>query len=123
MNRRTLACFLVGIAIVSGCSSTGVSAESCEDIVDETIALFQRVIDDIDASYADVSVSEVLASDEPLPPIDRFRSDAERIDELAADLGCSEDEIRPAVAARIGELRAESELGRFLIDAFRIGGV
>ena len=123
MNGRTLACLLVGIAIVSGCSSTGISADSCEDIVDETIALFQRVIDDVDASYADASVSVVLASDEALPPIDRFRNDAEHIDELAADLSCTEDEIRPAVAARIGELRAESDLGRFLIDAFRIGGV
>ena len=118
-----VAAILVGASLIAGCSSTEISAETCDDIVDETIALFQRVIDEVDASYADVQVSDVLTSELSLPPIDRFRADADRIDELAMELGCTESQIRPAVANRLGELSAESELGQFLVDAFRVSGL
>lgn len=108
---------------LSACGGSGVSASTCEEIVDETMALFQRLIDDVDAQFADLTVDEFLATADELPSLESFEKDADRIDEIAAELGCTQSEISAAVAARIGELHATTDAGRFIISALRSGGL
>ena len=120
--RRTLV-LLVGFALLAASCGGSISAENCDELVDETIELFQRLIDDVDAEFDDMSVEDYLATGGELPSIEKFEEDAEAIDELAAELGCTQTEIASAVQARVGELTAESDLGRFLIDAIRAGGL
>ena len=115
---------LLAIALlIAGCGSSGISASTCEDVVDETLALYQRVIDDIDAEFADVTVSEFIALRDELPSLERFAEDADQIDSIATDLGCTEADVTDAVSSRIPELTATTPVGRFLIEAFRMGGI
>jgi len=122
---RRLAVLLVFLGLVAGaCSSTvEISAESCGDITDEAMALFQRLIDDVDAEFGDLTVEELIDSGGELPSIQTFEEDADVIDELALELGCAQSEISGAVSSRVGELTAETDLGRFLIGAIRSGGI
>jgi hypothetical protein len=108
--------------VLAGCGG-GISADDCEDITDETLALLQRLIDDIDAEFEELTVQDILAAEGDLPSLERFAADAEKIDQLAAELGCSQEEITAGVDARIGELVADTEVGQFVIDAIRSGGL
>lgn len=122
--RRFLVILLVAIGLLaSACSGDSISASDCDELVDETIELFQRLIDDVDAEFDDISVEDFVATGGDLPSIEQFEQDAETIDELAVELGCTQTEIASAVQGRVGELTAQSDLGRFLIDAIRSGGL
>ena len=110
---------LVGV----GCSSDGVSATTCDEVVDETMELFQNLIDDVDEEFADITVADFMALEGDLPSLARFEDEARQIDEIAAELGCTQSQISDAVRARVGELTATTDLGRFLIDALRSGGI
>ncbi len=108
---------------LSACGGSGVSASTCDEVVDETLALFQRLIDDVDAEFTDLTVEQFLETADDLPSLEDFEEDADRIDEIAADLGCTQSEISADVAARIGELDATTDVGRFIISALRSGGL
>lgn len=88
-----------------------------------TMDLFQQLIDDVDAEFGELTVQEFVAAGVDLPSLERFRADADQIDALAADLGCTQSQITADVEARIGELEASTDLGRFIIDAIRVGGL
>ena len=108
---------------VVGCSSDGVSATTCDEIVDETIELYQSLIDFVDDELEGVSVDQFLASERDMPSLEEFADDAEEIDAIAADLGCTQTEVSSAVDARLGELTSTTELGQFIINALRSGGI
>jgi len=120
--RRTLMLIIVLALLAASCGGS-ISADNCDELVDETIELFQRLIDDVDSEFDDMSVEDYLATGGELPSVEQFEEDAAKIDELGAELGCTQSEIASAVQARVGELTAESDLGRFLIDAIRAGGL
>jgi hypothetical protein len=120
--RRFLLLLVALSLFAAGCGGS-ISAENCDELVDETIELFQRLIDDVDSEFDDMSVEDFLATGGELPSIEKFEEDAATIDELGAELGCTQTEIASAVQNRVGELTAESDLGRFLIDAIRAGGL
>lgn len=124
MPIRRFLMFIVAFGLLaSACGGDSISASNCEELADETIELFQRLIDDVDAEFEDTSVEDFAATGGDLPSIERFEQDAETIDELAAELGCTQTDIASAVQSRIGELTATSDLGRFLIDSIRSGGL
>lgn len=114
---------LVAISLFAAACGNSISASNCDELADETIELFQRLIDDVDAEFDDMTVEDILANERDLPSVERFEEDAAKIDELATELGCTQAQIASAVQNRVGELTAESDLGRFLIDAFRVGGL
>jgi hypothetical protein len=118
-----LSALLVAIAMVVSSCGGGISASTCDEVVDETMGLIQRLIDQVDAEAGDRTVQEFLESGDELPSVTDFREDAGRIDEIAADLGCDPAGIASGVDARLGELTATTDLGRFLINAFRSGGL
>ncbi len=123
MTRRALALILTFGLIVAACGGDEIAASDCADIVDETMELLQRFVDDVDAEFAEMSVEEFMETQGDLPSVERFERDAATIDALAGELGCTQQQISAEVTARLGELTAESELGRFIINALRVGGL
>ncbi len=121
--RRALVLIVAFGLLASACGGDSISASNCEELADETIELFQRLIDDVDTEFEGMSVEDFVATGGDLPSIERFEQDAATIDELAAELGCTQTDIASAVQNRIGELTAKSDLGRFLIDSIRSGGL
>lgn len=123
MHRLRIPAAVMTLALVaSACGgSDEITAESCDDIVDETVALIQRLIDDLDAEHADMSFEEFIITTGEAPLFDRFKEDAATIDELASTLACSEGQIVEGVVGQVGRLTSESELGRFVIDAIVSG--
>ena len=114
---------IVAFGLLAAACSDSISASNCDEIADESIALFQRLIDDVDAEFADMSMEEYLATEGGLPSVEQFEVDAATIDELATELGCTQPDIGAAVRKRTDELTAKSDLGRFLINAIRVGGL
>ena len=109
--------------LIAACGGDSISATNCEELADETIGMFQRLIDDVDDEFGDMTMAEFAASGDELPSVEQFEEDAATIDELATELGCSSDEMSAGVAQRLDALTAQSDLGRFLIDAMRSGGL
>jgi len=109
--------------LATACGGDSISATNCEELADETIGMFQRLIDDVDDEFGDMTMEEFVASGDELPSVEQFEEDAATIDELAIELGCSPDEMSAGVEQRLDTLTAQSDLGRFLIDAMRAGGL
>lgn len=122
MPIRILLAALLAV-LVTACGGGGITAENCDDIADETMGLFQRLIDSVDDEFGELTVEEFIAAGTDLPSLQEFREDSETIDTLALELGCTQSQISGAVDARVGELEASTELGQFIIDAIRVGGI
>lgn len=120
---RVVALFLALSLVAAACGGSSISASDCTDITDETLALIQRLVDDVDAEFESMSVEDFVATEGDLPSVERFEQDAATIDDLAAELGCTQQEIGTEVRERLDELTAKSDLGRFIINAIRVGGL
>ena len=121
-RRLLVLAFVLGL-LAAACGGDSISATNCEELADETIGMFQRLIDDVDDEFGDMTMAEFAASGDELPSVEQFEEDAATIDEIATELGCSPDAMSAEVAQRLGVLTAQSDLGRFLIDAMRSGGL
>jgi hypothetical protein len=123
LKRRLLIVLLAVGLLAAACGGDSITATNCDELADETIGMFQRLILDVDSEFGDMTMQEFVASEEQLPSVEEFEEDAATIDELATDLDCSSEEMSAAVQDRLGELSAQSDLGRFLIDAMLAGGL
>ena len=83
----------------------------------------QELIDDVEKEVGNVSVEELIATGEALPSVEGFEEDAAKIDDRAAELGCTQTEVQNGVAARANQLEANTPIGQFLIEAIRDGGL
>lgn len=120
---RVVALFLALGLVAAACGGSSISASDCTDITDETLALIQRLVDDVDAEFESMSVEDFVATQGDFPSVERFEQDAATIDDLAAELGCTQQEIGTEVRERLDELTSKSDLGRFIINAIRVGGL
>lgn len=120
---RTLVVAALFAMVVAGCGGDDISASNCDEVVDETVELIQKLIDDVDAEFGERTVQDFIDTGGDLPSIESFEEDAAKIDEIAADLGCTQSQISTGLDARTDELSASTDLGRFLIDAIRAGGL
>ena len=118
---RTVLPLILALAVLL--SSCGGQPETCDELADETVKLMQGLIDDVEKELGDVSVEELIATGGDLPSAERFEEDAAKIDERAAELGCTQAEIQNGVAARANQLEADTPIGQFLIEAIRDGGL
>ena len=123
ISRLVSVVLVLGLVAASCSSGTEISASSCAEVADETMALFQRLIDDVDDEFGDLTVEEFIETGGDLPSVQAFEEDAATIDEIAEELGCTQSQISAAVSARVDELTAATDLGRFLIGAIRSGGL
>jgi hypothetical protein len=121
--RHVLSVFLAFGLLIAACGGDSISATNCQELADGTIGMFQRLIDDVDDEFGDMTMAEFVASGDELPSVEKFEEDAAMIDELATELSCSPDEMSAEVQQRLDTLTAQSDLGRFLIDAMRAGGL
>ena len=122
--RRLIPLLVVFALAVAACSGgQQISADTCSEVVDETMELFQRLIDDVDAEFGELTVEEFIATGGDLPSVDKFTDDAQKINQIGTQLGCSQAEIQQAVLQRVDELTATTDLGRFLITSIRTGGL
>jgi NifB/MoaA-like Fe-S oxidoreductase len=109
--------------LAAACGGDSINASNCEELTDETVAMFQRLVDEIDSEYGDVPMEDVLVSSAPLPSIEEFEEDVAILNELTTELGCDRDEIGAAIQSRASEITSESDLGRFLIESIRAGSL
>lgn len=122
MLHRTVLLLIVVFALVLAACGGG-QAETCDELAAETVNLMQELIDDVEKEVGNVSVEELIATGEALPSVEGFEEDAAKIDERAAELGCTQTEIQNGVAARANQLEANTPIGQFLIEAIRDGGL
>jgi hypothetical protein len=105
-------------------AACGGRASTCSELADETIDLAQRLIDEVEDDIGDMTMDEILAAGGGgLPSLDRFRERAEAVNERAAELGCTQSELRALVQERVGELEATTPIGRLIVDGIRSGGL
>ncbi len=126
-NRRLVSVALAFALLATACGGgqQEITIDNCGDVVDETLELLQRLVDDVDTefSHGEMTVEAFIANEGNLPSVDRFTKDAEKIDKIGKDLGCTQSEIQQSMLERIDELTASTDLGRFLITAIRTGGL
>ena len=121
---RSLAVLLTLVLVASSCGGGDeIAAETCFDIVDETVELFQRLIDDIDEEFDDLGIEEFVTQAQDLELLSEFEEDAMTIEELSENLGCTNEQISAGVSAQAGSLTSETTAGRFVIDALISGGL
>ena len=121
LSRTFLPLFVSFALVVAACG--GGQAETCDELAEETVELMQRLIDDVEKEMGDASIEDLLASGGDLPSVEHIEEDSAKIDERAAELGCTQAEIQNAVAARANQLEASTPIGQFLIEAIRDGGL
>ena len=125
MHRFKIVVAIVTISVVAAAcgGNDEISASTCDEVVDETVELFQRLIDDIDTEFADVGLEEFVEQADDLESFTEFQDDAAEIGALADELGCADAEMAVGVASQVGSLTAETTVGRFVIDALLSGGL
>ena len=121
---KRLAVVVVALGVVAtACSS---QPATCDEAADETIELMQDLIDEVEAEFENMEVEDFLAliaSGEDLPSVVAFEERAEKLSERLGELGCNQEQLEGAVAARTDQLEATTEIGRFLLDAIKAGGL
>ncbi len=122
MRKTAIGTIALAIALASSACGSGISASNCDELADETIALVQRLIDTVDEEAGDSTIADFVAGSVELPSLEEFRSQSDDIDALAVELGCDPNVTQQSLAARVDELHATSELGRFIIQSLRSGG-
>ena len=122
MLHRTVPLLFVVLALVLAACGGG-QAETCDELAEETVKLMQELIDDVEEEVGNVSIEELISTGEALPSVEGFEEDAAKIDERAAELGCTQTEIQNGVAARANQLEATTPIGQFFIEAIRDGAL
>lgn len=107
--------FLGAIALVAAACGGG-DAGSCAAIADDTVALVQDVIDEVDA----MSLDE-LASLGDGGLIADFEGRAQGLEQRAQDAECSDEELATLLQDRAGELNASTEFGQIFVDLISSG--
>jgi len=122
---RRFSILVVVLAVVAAACST--QAETCDEVADQTIVLMQSLIDDVEAEFGIEAVEEIidrfLATGEELPSVVAFEEEADKLSDRAAELGCTQQQLEEAVAARTDRLTATTPLGRFIIQGIEGGGL
>lgn len=123
MLKRVLIPVAALALVVTACSS---QPESCDEVADETIELMQQLIDDVEAEFGEESLDDIIArmlAGDELPSVVAFEEKADELSERAGELGCSQEELEAAVAARTDRLEATTPLGEFIIEGIERGGL
>jgi hypothetical protein len=122
MTKRLLAIAIAVSVLASACSGGG-EAATCQDLAVQTIGLLQSLIDDVDAEIESMTIEEFIENGDNLPSVESFGEESAAIDARAQELDCPHDEIAAGVAARVGDLRAQTQLGRFVINLLVSGNL
>lgn len=114
---RTLVALAIMVSLLA--VACGGDAADCDELADEAIGLIQQLIDDVEDEFGDEDLDTVLAQGTAdLPSVEAYQEQADRLDERADVLQCTNDQMRSLVAQRAGSLEADTPVGRFLIEVF-----
>ena len=122
LNRLSIVVVLVSL-LATACSS---QPETCSEVADETIVLMQQLIDEVELEFEEMSIEDFIgfmASGEELPSVAAFEERAEDLSVRLGELGCTQDQLEADVADRVDQLEATNEIGQFLLDAIKGGGL
>lgn len=121
---KSLAILLVALALVA--AACGSQPETCDEVADETIALMQDLIDNVEAEFGEQSLEDIIErmlAGEELPSVVAFEEEADQLSERAGELGCTQEQLEKAVASRTDRLEATTPLGEFIIEGIERGGL
>jgi hypothetical protein len=125
--RKFLGLVLVLALVAAACgddddaSSDPASIDSCEGLVAVGLDLLQGAIDEID----EMSLEDLAASEETGGPaaFEELEQKAEELENRAAELGCTEEELTALLTEGVGQLSSDSLFGQALIESIRSGEV
>lgn len=110
--RKIIVLVAVTALVAAACGGGGTA--SCEDVADDAIAAIQAVIDAVD----DMSLEDMASSQEP-PEFAEFERKGEELQQRAAELGCSDEEMSRLIEARIDRLEADGPVGKIVLDGIK----
>jgi hypothetical protein len=123
---RTWIKFCCAAALVAACGGGGgtpsdpAAITDCGTLADAGIDLLDQTIDLIDS--LDAADLAALASEEDAPPeFAALEQKGTALEDRAADLGCSPEEMSRLMADRVGNLSSDTVFGQFLIESVRSG--
>lgn len=118
-KRAVVAMVAVAALVFAGC---GGEAATCDELADQAVDLIQDLIAEVEAEFGDTPLQDLTAETE-FPSSDRFEEESDALDARAEELGCSDSQMAELTAARLGRLEASTPIGRFIVEAFRAGGL
>jgi hypothetical protein len=86
------------------------AANSCEELADVVLNIFQEAIDEVDQ----MDIAD-FTSDEAPEAIQRLETLGDQLDSRASELGCSDAEGERLVCDRIDRLTAENQVGEIFL--------
>jgi hypothetical protein len=116
MKARVLVGAVVLGLVLAAC---GGEASTCEEVADETVALMQRIIDDVEADVGDMEVADFLESGASLPSSDSFSEESQKLNDRATELGCTPTDLDALIAERMDTLTSETPVGKFIKEAIQ----
>ena len=125
MRRFSLLIVVLTLALVAAAcgGSDEITASNCFEIVDETVELYQTLIDDLDAEFEALTIDEFVAEAQDLELIATFQDDVEMIGDLSDSLGCTDEQIAAGIASQADSLSSKTIVGRLVIDALITGDI
>ncbi|MDX1691754.1 MAG: hypothetical protein R3290_12100 [Acidimicrobiia bacterium] len=122
MMKRLIGLLLVLAMVVAACgdddAADPASLNSCEDIAEAGIALFQRAIDEIDGMSAEERAAMLTSEEEP-EIFTELETDGAALEARAAEIDCSNDAIGELMAGQMGELSAESAEAQLIVSVIQ----
>lgn len=118
--KKALGLLLVLALTAAACGGGGggitdpAEANSCADLAEVTINMTQEAID----AFDEMSIADFAALGETgeMPEaITRLEALGRQLEQRAAELGCSDDELMELTCARIGDLKASGDFGKLML--------
>ncbi len=109
MTRRVWAVIAAVVLVAAAC---GGSSADCQAVADDAIELVQGLIDQIDS----VAPEDFAAIDDTL--LTEFEQAFVELERRADEADCSGQQMSDLMDDRVGDLTAESDLGRLLVAQF-----
>lgn len=112
---RVTAVFIAGTIALTACGGDDAEADSCDEVVDETLALIQRAIDEAN----EMSEAELAAGEEPAF-VAELETEGAALEDRAEELDCDEQQV----IERLDEIDVEEgSVGELILDQIRSEGL
>lgn len=112
---RVTAVFIVGAIALTACGGDDAGADSCEEVVDETLALIQTAIDQAN----EMSMADLAAEEEPAF-VAELEEEGAALEARAEELDCDEQQV----IERLDEIDVEEgSVGELILEQIRSEGL
>lgn len=115
---RLLISIVIPVLIAASCGGGG---SRCVEIVNDTVDVFQSLIDRVDE--LDLSDAAAAGDDFSFPGLADIERRADELQDEADTAGCDDDELKRLLSERIGRLEARTVFGQAVIEGIRQEGL